>query len=159
MGKSRKRRKSKSRFSLDRGLVSVVLSIVSLTVLGTALIAESALLLVVSGLSALATVLQVRWSQQRARAELKKEAAKPRARRSKPNAAAPPAEKPTTGPGAAGGGLVLCTDTSKPVESCECASRHVATAEGARRYGLPVGSPMGRRAKKDRPVTTVHRNA
>lgn len=154
--KPRKPARRKPKFSLDRGLISVVMSILSLTVLGAALITESLLWLVVSALSALATAAQVRWSQQRAREDLRKAATRrpPRPRgTTKPAPPKPDPEAPATP--AAGG--VVCTETGRDVTACECASRHVATADGARRYGLPVGSPMGRRAKRGRPAATVQR--
>lgn len=157
MAKPKKRGKTKPRFSLDRGLVSVVLSILSLTVLGAALITESLLLLVVSALSALATVAQVRWSQQRAKEDLRKAAARPKSRPKTTTKPTQPTSEPKPAEAASNGGVVLCTETGKPIDSCGCASRHVATADGARRYGLSVGSPMGRRAKKERPAATVQR--
>lgn len=151
-----RKRKPKSRFSLDRGLVSVVMSILSLTLLGAALITESLLLLVVTALSALATALQVRWAQRRAADEVRKQTARPRSRPKPTTKPTPPPSDSESSPGPApAGGAVLCTDTAKRIEECGCASRHVASAEGARRYGLPIGSPMGRRAKKERPAATV----
>lgn len=157
MAKPKKRGKPKPRFSIDRGIVSVVLSILSLTVLGAALITESLLLLVVSALSALATVAQVRWSQQRAKEDLRKAAARPKSRPKATTKPAPSSSEPKPAEPVSNGGVVLCTETGSKVDDCRCASRHVATAEGARRYGLPVGSPMGRRAKKERPAATVQR--
>lgn len=153
--KGRSRKKRKPRFSLDRGLVSVLLSILSLSLLGVALIAESFLLLAVTALSSLATVAQIRWSQKRAQDELRKKSARP----PKPKGTRRPTQ-PTPGDGPAAGPVtngapVKCAETGRLIESCECASRHVATAEGARRYGLPVGSPIGRRAKKPKTPTTV----
>lgn len=155
--------KAKSRLGRlrpSRGLVSVILSIVSLALLGTALIAESVLLLVVSGLSALATVLQVRRTQQRAQAELKKAAAKPRARRPRPAAKTAPAEKPegdTAEPTTTGGRVVLCTETGRPTEGdqkCDCASRHITSSEGVDYFGRPLGSPLGRRKKTTKSAMT-----
>lgn len=149
--------KRKPKLGLDRGIVSVVMSIVSLTVLGAALITESILLLVVSALSALATAAHVRWRQQRAREDLRKAAIRrPSRPRSTTKPPAPSEPKPSTEPPAAGG-VVLCTETGRKVDECGCASRHVASPEGARRYGLPVGSPMGKRAKKEKPAATVQR--
>lgn len=154
--KTRSKRKAKSPFSLDRGLVSVLLSIVTLVLLGTALITESILLLVVSALSGLATAAQIRWSQQRAENDLRKAAARPKAKTTRaPRPSAPKAGAEPAGEPVANGGVVLCTDTGRQVSECDCASRHVATADGARRYGLPVGSPMGRRKKAAKPAGTV----
>lgn len=153
--KARGKRK-KSPFSLDRGLVSVLLSIVTLVLLGTALITESILLLVVSALSGLATAAQIRWSQKRAENDLRKAASRPKAKTTRiPRSAAPKTEGEPVGEAAPNGGAVMCTETGRPVSDCDCASRHVATTDGARRYGLRVGSPMGRRKKAAKPAGTV----
>lgn len=156
--RSRKRKSPLSRLKPSRGLVSVLLSILTLVLLGVALVVESFLLGAVSALSALATVLQVRLSQQRAEAEAKKAAARPPKRPPRTRAATPrkPDETPAT-PGASSG-PVMCTETGKVVDDCPCASRHVASPEGARRYGLPVGSPLGRRSKAGKVAGTVQRS-
>jgi len=65
----------------------------------------------------------------------------PSSRSSKPK---PDGSAPRT----ASGGVVKCTDTGKPISECGCASRHVATEDGSDRYGKPVGSPIGRKAKQ-----------
>lgn len=147
MGSSKRRRKKSRRgqFDLSRGLVSVLLSIVSLVVLVAALITEAGLLYALSGLSSVATMAHVRWSRQRAAGKKKRAAARPPRKRAPtmPRRRDEPEEPP-----AAAGGLVMCTETGRAIDECDCASRHVATAQGARRYGLPVGSPMGRRTKK-----------
>lgn len=154
--KGRGKRKKKSPFSLDRGLVSVLLSIVTLALLGTALITESILLLVVSALSGLATAAQIRWSQKRTENDLRKAAARPRAKTTRtPRPAPPESDGEPVGEAVPNGGAVMCTDTGRPVSDCDCASRHVATTDGAHRYGLPVGSPMGRRKKAAKPAGTV----
>lgn len=156
--KQRRRGRRKSRFSPSRGLVSVLLSIVTLAVLGAALITESILLLVVSALSSLATAAQIRWSQKRAENELRTASApRVRPKTSKPRPTTPKAEGEPAAQPVTGGAVVLCTESGRPVSECECASRHVATADGAKRYGLPIGSPMGRRAKKSRTPATVQR--
>ncbi|MGL5910162.1 MAG: hypothetical protein ACRCZP_09175, partial [Phycicoccus sp.] len=64
-----------------------------------------------------------------------------------------PAEPRTEQPSA--GGVVKCTETGRPIADCDCGySRHVATADGAKRYGLSVGAPMGRRKKTGRESAT-----
>lgn len=160
--KPRKRKpKGKPKFSLDRGLVSVAMSIVSLTLLGAALITESLLFLVVSALSALATAAQIRWATQRAKEDARKAAtrrpSRPRAttKPTVPAAESEPAAPPT-------GGVVLCTETGKPVEGeqkCDCASRHITSSEGVDYFGRPIGTPLGRRKKQQKsPMTSsVHR--
>lgn len=159
MGKprARKRKSPLARLSPSRGLVSVVLSVASLALLGTALLAESVLLALVTGLSMLATVLQVRWSQQRAAADLRKDAATPRARRPRPPKAAPTSKPDGDRPAPPTGGVVLCTETGRPTEGdqkCDCASRHITSAEGVEYFGRPMGSPIGRRKKAKKPAMT-----
>lgn len=141
---------------LERGLLSVVLSIVSLLLMIVALATESLLLMLVTGLSIVATVAQVRMVRKRQEQQRRKAAAKmpPRPR---------PAPKEQTGPRKATAeqvpvGVVLCADTSKPIEGenkCECASRHVATQAGVETFGLPLGSPLGKKKKSKRPSSTV----
>lgn len=140
---------------LERGLLSVILSIVSLLFMVAALITESFLLMLVTGLSVLATAAQVRMVRKRQEQQRRKQAA-----RMPPRPRAAPREH--TGPRKATAehvpvGVVLCTDTSKPIEGdnkCECASRHVATVDGTCRYGLPIGAPIGKRKKKSKPSMT-----
>jgi hypothetical protein len=59
------------------------------------------------------------------------------------SAARPPAGRSSVPAGSA----VRCTATRKPIDRCGCARRHVATPDGARRYGQPVGSPLGKARK------------
>lgn len=158
MAKPKKRGTPKPQSSLDRGIVSVVLSILSSTVLGAALITESLLLLVVSALSALATVAQVRWSQQRAKEDLRKAAARPKSRPKATTKPTPPTSEPkaATEP-VSSGGVVRCTETGRPTEGegkCDCASRHITSAEGVGHFGRPLGSPLGRRKKAKKAAMT-----
>jgi predicted lipid-binding transport protein (Tim44 family) len=137
---------------LERGLLSVVLSIVSLLFLIAALVTESILLMLVTGLSVLATAAQVRMAAKRREQQQKKAAAKmPRTPR--------PAPKPQSGPQKATAervpaGQIVCTETGKPIDDCDCATRHVATSDGAHRYGLPIGSPIGKKKKSKKPSMT-----
>ncbi len=157
--RKRKRKSPLSRLKPSRGLVSVLLSILTLVVLAVALLAESLLYGIVSALSGLATVMQIRWAQQRAREDLRKAAGKPRTRRPRPATKTPPVDRPDgETPPPTPGVVVLCTETGRKVDDCPCASRHVATADGARRYGLPVGSPLGRRTRASRVSPTVQRS-
>ncbi len=41
------------------------------------------------------------------------------------------------------GPVVRCTVTGQPIEKCSCARRHVASQDGAQRYGKQVGDPLG----------------
>lgn len=139
---------------LERGLLSVVLSIVSLLLMVLALATESLLLMAVTGLSVLATAAQIQMARKRAEHDRRKAATRPPRKPAAPrrSSAETPADKAR--PQAAANGVVLCTETKKPIDVCECASRHVATTDGARRYGLAVGAPMGRRAKQRKPSMT-----
>jgi len=65
-----------------------------------------------------------------------------------PTAARPKPAKPakTAGSGGRrkpGTSAVKCTRTGQPIDQCGCAKRHVATADGARRYRRQVGDPIG----------------
>lgn len=137
---------------LQRPLISVLLSIVSLVLMVAALATESILLMLVTGLSVVATGAHIQYRRKRAlQAQRKKGYPAP----SKPR----PAPKAEQGPRKATAervpqGVVLCTDTSKPIDDCDCATRHVATADGAHRYGLPIGSPIGKRKKSKKPSMT-----
>ncbi|WP_143172405.1 hypothetical protein [Pseudonocardia thermophila] len=63
----------------------------------------------------------------------------------------------------AGTAVPRCTKTGQPIDECRCAQRHVKTADGARRYRLPVGSPMpgkaGGRAQKGTTSKAAKRSA
>lgn len=72
---------------------------------------------------------------------------------SRPGVAAKPAQPQGSGgygskphrPVPGGSGVPRCTETRQPIDQCGCARRHVATADGAKRYGLPVGAPLGKK--------------
>jgi hypothetical protein len=40
------------------------------------------------------------------------------------------------------GPIIRCTATGKPVDTCQCAAKHVRTEDGARRYGGRIGAPI-----------------
>lgn len=42
---------------------------------------------------------------------------------------------------------LLCRTTHIPVHDCDCSSRHIVTTLEERRFGLPMGSPFGARAR------------
>lgn len=130
---------------------SVLLGVVAVLALLAGVILESFLYYLVMALSGLGA-LAIRRAQMMARQ--RHQAPPPRAR---PTGAGPRPPKPAAGSEgpAASSGPPKCTETGQPVGECDCASRHVATAEGARRYGVPVGSPIGRRKKAPKPQATV----
>lgn len=158
--KKRRRKSRRGKFDLSRGLVSVLLSIVSAVVLIAALITEAGLLYALSGLSTLATVAHVQWSRRRAENQKKRRSARPprRPAPTMPRRRTPaPDEEGADQPRPAG--PVVCTETGRGIDECDCASRHVATPEGARRYGLEVGAPMGRRKRQQAREPATKRTA
>lgn len=152
-GKQKKGRKHQT-------ALSILLSIAALSFLAVGLVAESLLYYLVAATFGLAVVAQRRAMSMemrmadRSRGQVippKPRKARPgsptadRAKKMREEAAAARTagaqDKTPTGP-------VKCTSSGKPVDDCDCASRHVASADGARRYGLPVGSPLGRKKGK-----------
>lgn len=61
--------------------------------------------------------------------------------------AAKPSRSATSGGRRGSGPVIRCTATRKAVDDCGCARRHVRSGDGARRYGLPVGSPIKPRGR------------
>lgn len=145
----RKSRKSKQ-FDMNRGLLAVLMSIVTSLFMILALVLESGLLFAVSALSTLATIAAVKAAKQKAKNDRARKTALPKPPR------VPPSVKPksTPTPPQPTGSTITCTETGKPTEQCPCASRHVVSAEGAKRYGGPVGRPIGRKAKEPKVPTT-----
>lgn len=137
-------------------LASVLLAVLAVVLLLGGLLAENVLYFLASSLSALGTVAITR-------ARLLEQRRQEQRRANRPTVSPPtrPREepKPSDSPPPPSSGLVLCTETQRPIADCGCASRHVATPEGAKRYGLPVGSPMGRRAKAAKPSATARSGA
>lgn len=149
----RKRRKGSKR-RRNRTLLSVLLSIATLALLGVGLVTESLLYYLVSATFGLAVVAQRRAMKMEMRM----------ADRSRGQTVPPKPRKARAGPptadrakkmrdeaaaartaGGATAGPVRCTSSSKPVDDCDCASRHVTSQAGVDRYGLPLGSPLGRK--------------
>ncbi len=152
-GKPRRRTSGgKPKRKPNRSLLAVVLGIVTSVLLLVALLLEAGLSWALVGVSALATAGAVRVA--RADAERERRAAAPRTRRRPAQQSSATRAKPGAAAPSAPGLVVACTQTGKPIDDCGCASRHVATADGAKRYGLPVGSPMGRKAKEPKVPTT-----
>lgn len=151
----RKKRRKRKRIHLkmspnSRKILAIVFALLSLVFLALGLLTETLLWYLVMALSAGATLAQRRaLSMQAAKDQERRANRRPQTPRARPMPAAEPAE-----PQPQGGGQVLCTDTNRPIDACDCASRHVATSDGSRRYGLPVGSPMGRRKKTEKPSMT-----
>lgn len=134
-------------------IASVLLAVLAVALLVTGLLAENLLYLLASILSGLGGVAinrarhleQQRQEQARAKRPTVSQHPKAQEAKDESSSSTPPSSS----------GVVLCTETRRPIADCGCASRHVATAEGAKRYGLPVGSPMGRRAKAAKPSATT----
>lgn len=125
--------------------LSIALAVLGVLMLIVGLFAENALYFLATALSGLGSLAVARARHLERQRQQQQAARRPTV--SKP-AAPPRAEQPTPPPAdQAQGGVVCCTETGKPISDCGCASRHVATAEGAGRYGRPIGSPMGRRTK------------
>lgn len=128
---------------------SVLLALVAVVSLVLGLVLESALYYLVVAIAGLGALAMRRAAQM----ERERQKAPPRARPTSGGPKTPPPSAASTPPPA--GGVVKCTETSRPIADCDCASRHVASSDGARRYGLPVGSPMGRRKKTEKPSGTT----
>lgn len=130
-------------------VTSIVLAIVAVVSLLLGVILESALYYLVMAMSGLGA-LAIRRAQQMAR-ERPGGASRPRPTSGGPRKPPPP---PPPSPGAdppPPSGPLRCTATGRPASECDCASRHVISSEGARRYGVPLGSPIGRRKREARP--------
>ncbi len=147
-----KRKSRKKQFNLNRGLIAVVLSIVTTVLLIVALVLESGLVFAATGLSTLATVAAVQAARKKEENDGKRKAAMPAKPPRVPASVKKPAPKEQTEP--ATGGVITCTETGKPIDDCSCATRHVATEDGAKRYGGPVGRPLGIKTKEKRARTT-----
>lgn len=124
-------------------LLQVLLGIVAVVALVLGVVLESSLYYLVMALGGLGT-LAVRRAQQMERA---RQGVPPRPSSGGPRTAPPP-PKPDAGPEPAPGGVVKCTATGRPATECDCYSRHVATQEGVKRYGRPLGTPFGRAKAK-----------
>lgn len=124
-------------------------AVAAIALLVTGLLLENLLFFLASALSGLgalavrrAVQLEKERQQRGPKVTMPPPSSRPREPTPKPGAAS--ASPPANGP-------VLCTESKKPIDGvgkCDCASRHVATEEGARRYGRPVGTPLGRKSKQ-----------
>ena len=140
MGNAKKGAKKQMRkHPLIGVLLQVVLGIVAVVALVLGVVLETSLyylVVAVAGLGALA----VRRAQQMERV---RQGVPPKPSAGGPRTAPPP-PPPSSGPKPAAGGVVKCTATGKPTDQCDCYSRHVATEDGVKRYGRPLGTPFGR---------------
>ncbi len=152
----RKRTKGSKR-RRNRTLLSVLLSIVTLALLGVGLVTESLLYYLVSATFGLAVVAQRRAMKMEMRMADRRRGTvvPPKPKKARPG---PPtadrakkmreeAEAARTAGGAAAG-PVKCTATKKPTAECDCASRHITTRKKAEQFGRPIGSPYGHRKKQ-----------
>lgn len=137
--------------------MAIGLGLTAVLALTVGLVAESALSYTVSAMGALGAAAVKRAEMWEAAEEQERRAN--RRPPAEPRPAAPP--KPPLEPEAEGGrsapprdGQVRCTQTGKIATECGCASRHVATAEGAATYGRNIGDPIGRRTRARKPATT-----
>lgn len=125
------------------GATSAMLGVAFLLVEGTFLLVSLILSLVVTGLTAASEFLPSNdLGTDRPQREAKP--AKPRGLKGK---------RPS-------GPVIRCTATGKPIDRCPCSARHVRTADGVRRYGGKIGSPiMGGRRAPARGKTTPGKKA
>ncbi|OJY47581.1 hypothetical protein [Pseudonocardia sp. 73-21] len=123
-------------------LLQVLMGVIAVVALVLGLVLESALYYLVIAMAGLGT-LAIRRAQQ---AERTRQGPAPKPSTGSPRTPSPP--KPSAGPEPAAGGVVKCTATGRPATECDCYSRHVATQEGVKRYGRPLGTPFGRAKAK-----------
>lgn len=119
-------------------LLQVLLGAVAVVALIAGVVLESSLYYLVMALGAFGA-LAIRRAQQMERA---RQGVPPKPTSRGPRTTAPP-PPPSSGPTPAGG-VVKCTATGRPADQCDCFSRHVATDDGVKRYGRPLGTPFGR---------------
>lgn len=148
---TRAKRKAKRHLDHHPGaalVVMIVLGALALACMALGLVLENVLYFLAMGLSALGTVAAAR---TRHLAEQRQQARPPKVR---PERYAPPPKPKPSGEQPPAGGPVKCTETQKSIEECDCATRHVATAKGVDQFGLPLGSPIGKRKRTARESTT-----
>lgn len=121
--------------------LQVVLGIVAVVALVLGVVLETSLYYLVVALAGLGT-LAVRRAQAMERA---RQGVPPKPTTSGPRKPASP-PPPSSGPKPAAGGVIRCTNPpNKPIDECDCHSRHIATEDGVKRYGRPLGSPYGKK--------------
>lgn len=113
--------------------VTLLWGVVSLALAITLLIVQGMLMLIFTLLSVAVTALSA-WADQR-----DDKPSVPTPRRDRPGSPSSRGRPRSTA------AVPPCTNTGKPIDSCGCARRHVATADGAKRYGRAIGAPMGGR--------------
>jgi hypothetical protein len=119
--------------------LQVVLGIVAVVALVLGVVLESSLYYLVMALGGLGT-LAIRRAQAMERA---RQGVPPKPTTSGPRKPASP-PPPSSGSKPTASGVVKCTATGRPATDCDCYSRHVATEDGVKRYGRPLGTPFGR---------------
>jgi hypothetical protein len=96
-----------------------------------------------------------------ARFEMRGDLSVPPPNASKPKPAKPPRSRGSAGRGRKPGTAVKCTRTGQPIDQCSCASRHVATEAGVRRYkqATRVGDPIagGGKVSTSKPASNGQR--
>lgn len=134
--RTRKRRKLRrpSPLTLLWGVVSLTLAIALVIVQGVLLLTFTLLSVAVTALSA--------WTDQR-----DTDPAVPTPKPIKPKSASPRGDRRSAA------AVPPCTNTGRPIDSCPCSARHVASSDGARRYKRAVGAPMGGKAAPKKPST------
>ena len=161
-GKRKKRPGQKKRKRKSRGgLIAVALSILTGAVLVVALITDAGVAYAVAGASTLATAAAVKAAKKQAENDRRKASAAgkpPRPAGASKPAPAAGARKPAAGKPVEGG-AVKCTKTGKPTDDCPCPQRHVTSQDGAKRYGLPLGSPIVMRTKSREPKVPMTNRA
>jgi len=127
---------------LVAGVASVVMLVIGLTAETLLFRLLGFLVAALGGLGTLAL------KQARKMEDAERQAPRVRPQGDGPRRPPPPSPPSGSTPPPATGGLVKCTETGKVASECDCATRHVATAEGAERYGRRLGEPYGKRKKK-----------
>lgn len=131
------RRRGRRRSRRQKLAMTLAWSIVSAVFLTIGLVAESLVNLALAGAFALSAASAALLPSDSPGTDHPAPAVKP---------AQPPgsgSSRPRTRGSVPSGPVVLCTATRTPIDKCGCARRHVATDDGAKRYGRPIGSPLG----------------
>lgn len=132
------RRRRRRVWGRRRGVLAAVWAVITLALLVAALLAQLTLALVAAGLSALVTAAVALLPDDDLGTDHPRRAPNP-APRPRTGRTGPPRGSPVRRAAAV---APQCRQTGRPIDVCDCARRHVATADGARRYGRPVGSPI-----------------
>lgn len=124
---------------------SVLLGIVAVLSLVLGMVLESVLyylVMAVAGLGALAIRRAQQMERTRQSAPPKPSTAGPRKPPPEQPDGEPPAPKPAED-------VVECTRTGKVAAECDCVRMHVMSGRGVKKFGRPLGTPIGK--QRDRP--------